>query len=84
MQRIWRPRASVLEMGADGERGVTSDPGVDLVEHEQRLLRPGADRAAVGDAQQREHHARELAARRRSRCSGAAGTPAFGAIISST
>ncbi len=36
MQRIWRPRPELAQVLAHGARGVTADPGVDLVEHEAR------------------------------------------------
>ena len=73
MQRSCRPCASVAQVLADRARGVPADAGVDLVEHEQRPP-ARAGRARLRDAQQREHHPRELAAggdlaqrRRRSR-----------------
>ena len=59
MQSTWRPAAERAQLLADRARGLAADAGVDLVEHERRRRRPRA-----GDAHQREHHARELAARR--------------------
>ena len=52
-------------MLTDRARGVATDAGVDLVEHQQRPSSklPRTGRAAVSDAEEREHHPRELAAR---------------------
>ncbi len=64
MHRICRPAGERAQVLADRARGVAADAGVDLVEHQQRARprdRPSPD--AVGDAQQRQHHPRELAAR---------------------
>ena len=65
--------AQQLSSGSEARRcsptargGVTADSGVDLVEHQQR----GAGNAGVplvSDAEQRQHHTRELASRRRRR-----------------
>ena len=74
-------RAQVL---ADRTRGVAADPGVDLVEHEQRAgagRRPGS---AVRHAEQRQHHPRQLAARGDLAQRARRARPAFGAIRSST
>ena len=54
----WRPAGEVAQLLADRAGGLAADAGVDLVEHQRR-------RAGLGrHAHQREHHARELAARR--------------------
>ena len=58
MQMTWRPAGEDAELIADRARGLAADAGVDLVEDERRRPRLG------GDAHEREHHARELAARR--------------------
>ena len=61
MQTTWRPAESAAQLLADGARGLPADAGVDLVEDERRA----AALPRAGDAHQREHHARELAARGR-------------------
>ena len=62
---------------ADRARRLAADAGVHLVEDERRPAR------RCGHRHQREHHARELAARRRL-AQRRGGTPGFGAIRNST
>ena len=57
MQIDLAPGGQRAQLLADGARRLAADAGVDLVEHERRRAGLG------GDAHQREHHARELAAR---------------------
>ena len=79
MHRTWRLAGQRPQALAHRARRRAADAGVDLVEDDGRRALDGR-----GDAHQRQHHPRQLAARRRPRAAARPRRPGFGPIRNST